>query len=483
MAALPAAGDRLVTGLVNDSRQVAKGDLFLATQGLRRHGLEFLPSVRRAGAAAVAWEPPFRGRIPDYDDPPLLAVEDLSQKLGVIAGRFYREPSRYLKLVGITGTDGKTSCAHFIAQALSTENNGCGILGTLGYGRYGALSAASHTTPDAVTLQRWLATLRDQGATHVAMEVSSHALAQKRVAGLDFTVAVLTNFTRDHLDYHGGLEAYADAKRRLFLAHDPQLAVLNMDDALGRELTERVAGAKVGYGLGARDAGKLDGFVWGENLVLCESGQQLQVLSSWGRGVLRTGLLGRFNASNLLAALAVLLALDIPFGEALRRLRRVSNVPGRMERFGADPGRPLAIVDYAHTPEALEQALRTLKEHGRGKLWCVFGCGGDRDPGKRPLMGRAAECVADRIIVTDDNPRTEDPERIIQDILAGMENPEQAWVSRDRRQAIATALREAAPEDLVLIAGKGHEDYQLIGDARIPFSDREIVRNCLEAIA
>jgi UDP-N-acetylmuramoyl-L-alanyl-D-glutamate--2,6-diaminopimelate ligase len=334
-----------------------------------------------------------------------------------------------------------------------------------------------------VTLQRWLATLRDQGATHVAMEVSSHALAQKRVAGLDFTVAVLTNFTRDHLDYHGGLEAYADAKRRLFLAHDPQLAVLNMDDALGRELTERVAGAKVGYGLGARDAGKLDGFVWGENLVLCESGQQLQVLSSWGRGVLRTGLLGRFNASNLLAALAVLLALDIPFGEALRRLRRVSNVPGRMERFGADPGRPLAIVDYAHTPEALEQALRTLKEHGRGKLWCVFGCGGDRDPGKRPLMGRAAECVADRIIVTDDNPRTEDPERIIQDILAGMENPEQAWVSRDRRQAIATALREAAPEDLVLIAGKGHEDYQLIGDARIPFSDREIVRNCLEAIA
>ena len=479
---VPAVMDRPITGLASDSRRVREGDLFLATRGLQHHGLEFLSTAQRSGAVAVAWEPPYEGEWRHHDDLPLLAVEDLSHKLGIIAGHFYDEPSQGLNLVGITGTDGKTSCAHFIAQALSGEGASCGILGTLGYGVYGQLTAASHTTPDALTLQRLLAELRDRGLRQVVMEVSSHALEQGRVAGLDFAVAVLTNLTRDHLDYHGDLNAYAAAKRRLFIDYAPQTAVLNLDDAFGRDLAARlVTGRRVGYGLGRRAARQLDAFVWGEALAFSPEGLSIQVVSSWGEGSLRVGLLGRFNASNLLAALATLLVLEIPFDEALQRLSRVSTVPGRMERVGGDADRLLTVVDYAHTPFSLEQALRALGEHTRGRLWCVFGCGGDRDPGKRPLMGQVAERFADRIIITDDNPRTEDPQEIVHAILAGMKHPEQAKVVRNRREAIGAAVTGAGSEDVILIAGKGHEDYQLLREQRLPFSDVEVARQWLEA--
>lgn len=477
LAQVPAGPERLVAGLTNDSRQVRPGDLFLATRGRRCHGLEFLPAVQAAGAAAVAWEPPYAGPV-EADGPlPVLAVEALSRQQGLIADRFYGEPARHLRLIGITGTDGKTSCAHFIAQSLDD----CGLLGTLGYGAYGRLAKLQHTTPDTLTLRRCLAELRAQGLRAAVMEVSSHALDQGRVTGLDFRVAVLTNLTRDHLDYHGSLDAYAAAKERLFLEYEPDCAVLNLDDRFGRHLAAVVRRPVVGYGLGARPADGLEAFVWGEDLELHPGGLGLRVVSSWGEGMLHAGLLGRFNASNLLAALAVLLVLEVPFAEALRRLSRVATVPGRMERFGGD-GRPLAVVDYAHTPNALEQVLRALREHSRGRLWCVFGCGGERDPGKRPLMGGLAERLADAVIVTDDNPRGEDPERIVAAILAGMRHPEQARVQRDRYAAIGTALRCAAPADSVLIAGKGHEDYQLLGSGRIPFSDREAVRHWLEGL-
>ena len=466
-----------VTGLAVDSRQLRTGETFFALRGLQRHGLAFWDAVRRAGAAVVLWEPPYDGPLPSGDgSPALVAVPNLQRVLGPIASRFYREPSRHLPVTGITGTDGKTSCAHFIAQALSDAEQGpCGIMGTLGVGCYGATRPATHTTPDALQVQRWLAEVRTAGGRYAVMEASSHALDQGRVNGVEFAVAVLTNLTRDHLDYHGSLEAYAAAKRRLFHDCKPRWGVLNLNDAFGRELLADPAGRfrAIGYGFGDRPQ-RLERFVWGEALTLTPAGLRMQIRSSWGDGELQAGLLGRFNAHNLLAALAALLALDMPFEQALARLARTATVPGRMERLGGESGQPLAVIDYAHTPYALEQVLGALREHGSGRLWCVFGCGGDRDAGKRPLMGAIAERLADRAIVTDDNPRTEDPDRIVGDILAGMRRPQAATVIRDRRAAILHTLAEAATGDVVLIAGKGHEDYQIIGVERRSFSDRAV---------
>ena len=473
----PLAG-RPVPGLTADSRAILPGEVFFAVRGAKRHGLEFLDAARRAGALAVVWEPPYAGSLPTDPALPLLVVPELRRQLGLIAGRFYGDPSRRLRVVGITGTDGKTSCAHFIAQALSEVDatGPCGILGTLGMGEYGRTEPSPHTTPDPLVVQRWLARLAADGRHYAAMEVSSHALDQGRVNGVEFAVAMLTNLTRDHLDYHGTVEAYAAAKRRLFFEHCPGWAVLNLDDAFGRETAAGLRGRTriLGYGLGERPE-RTDAFVWGEHLELTPAGLRLQVRSSWGDGELVVGLLGRFNASNVLASLATLLALDLPFAEALRRVARTATVPGRMERLSGGFGQPLAVVDYAHTPHALEQALRALREHG-GRLWCVFGCGGDRDPGKRPLMGAVAERLADRVIVTDDNPRTEDPTRIVDAILAGMRRPGAAAVIHDRRTAIVRALAEASADDLVLIAGKGHEEEQIVGTERLPFSDRAVVR-------
>ncbi|MCC6134553.1 MAG: UDP-N-acetylmuramoyl-L-alanyl-D-glutamate--2,6-diaminopimelate ligase [Candidatus Contendobacter sp.] len=482
-AAVPAQwADQLVSGLSADSRTVQAGDLFFARRGGQRHGLEFLEAARAVRAAAVVWEPPDDGWLPVGDsDLPLLAAPALGRNLGCIASRFYGEPSRQLAVVGITGTDGKTSCAHFIAQALSDAATGpCGLLGTLGGGVYGQTEPSLHTTPDPLAVQRWLGGLTATGRRYAAMEVSSHALDQGRVNGVAFAVAALTHLSRDHLDYHGTVEAYAAAKRRLFVDHQPRWAILNHDDAFGRHLATEAQGCApiIAYGLGERPQ-RLERFVWGEQLELTTAGLRMQVRSSWGDGELSTRLSGRFNASNLLAALATLLALEMPLSEALARLAETAPAPGRMERIGGGPDQPLAVIDYAHTPHALEQALTALRtQHGR-RLWCVFGCGGDRDAGKRPLMGAIAERLADRVIVTDDNPRTEDPQQIIAAIQAGMRRPDAAIVIRDRRQAITQALAEAGGGDIVLIAGKGHEDYQIIGTERWPFSDRAVAHQFL----
>jgi UDP-N-acetylmuramoyl-L-alanyl-D-glutamate--2,6-diaminopimelate ligase len=478
--------DRPVSGLAADSRTVQAGDLFFARRGGQRHGLEFLEAVQAAQAAAVVWEPPDDGWLPVGDcGLPLLVAPKLGRNLGLIASRFYGEPSRRLAVVGITGTDGKTSCAHFIAQALSDTATGpCGLLGTLGGGVYGQTEPSLHTTPDPLAVQRWLAELTATGRRYAAMEVSSHALDQGRVNGVTFAVAALTHLSRDHLDYHGTVEAYAAAKRRLFVDHQPGWAVLNHDDAFGRHLATQTQGCApiIAYGLGERPQ-RLERLVWGEQLEMTPAGLRMQVRSGWGDGELSTRLSGRFNASNLLAALATLLALEMPLPEALARLAETTPAPGRMERIGGGSDQPLAVIDYAHTPHALEQALTALRTQGGGKLWCVFGCGGDRDVGKRPLMGAVAERLADRVIVTDDNPRTEDPDQIIAGIRAGMRHPDAAIVIRDRRQAIVQALAEASGCDIVLIAGKGHEDYQIVGAERLPFSDQAIAREFLSAMA
>ncbi|MEZ5582426.1 MAG: UDP-N-acetylmuramoyl-L-alanyl-D-glutamate--2,6-diaminopimelate ligase [Candidatus Competibacteraceae bacterium] len=482
-AEVPPALDRPISGLAADSRQVGWRSIPWL-QGLRHHGLEFLTTVHAAGAAAVAWEPPHPLAAERVDpDCPLLAVEQLSRKLGPLAGRYYGDPTRELAVVGITGTDGKTSCAHFIAQALHEEIGACGIFGTLGYGIYGHTVPATHTTPDALSLQSRLAALRDQGVQHAVMEVSSHALVQERVTGVNFAVAVLTNLGRDHLDFHGDAAAYAAAKARLFLDSQPRHAVLNLDDPFGRHLQNTVTANVVGYGLGERPQSGSPAWVWGEALALSPQGFSMQVRSTWGDGVLTSPLLGRFNAHNLLAALATLLVLDMPFATAVRRLSQVATVTGRMERFGGDGLQPLVVVDYAHTPQALEHALQALRAHGSGRLWCVFGCGGERDPGKRPLMGAIAERCADQIIVTNDNPRNEEPRRIVKDILGGMRHPNRARIVEDRHSAIQLAITEATANDIVLVAGKGHENYQLLGKRQLPFSDHGVVSQCLAAQA
>jgi UDP-N-acetylmuramoyl-L-alanyl-D-glutamate--2,6-diaminopimelate ligase len=481
LAEVPAALDRPITGLASDSRLAGEGDLFLALRGLHRHGLDFLPDLRRSGVAAIAWEPPYETLPPgspstDSRQPPLFAIEQLGRRVGTIAARFHADPCRDLELIGITGTDGKTSTAWYLAQALHQADAPCGLLGTLGYGVWNELLETGLTTPDALTIWRWLAALRERGARHVAMEVSSHALAQGRVDGLGFTVAVLTNLGRDHLDYHADPAEYAAAKRRLFTDFEPCHAVLNLDDAFGRDLAADLGARAIGYGLEVRP--DMPRWVCGHDLQLRPEGLRMRIESSWGNGELASGLFGRFNAGNLLAALAALLALEMPLDRALDRLATVRHAPGRMERFGGGD-RPLAVVDYAHTPQALEQALQALREHGRGRLWCVFGCGGERDPGKRPLMAAIAERRADRVMITDDNPRREDPDAITAQILTGLQRPHRAMVERDRAAAIRRALREAQPGDSVLIAGKGHEDYQILGQRRVPFSDREIVQDWL----
>ncbi len=468
-----------VTALASDSRRVVPGALFCAVKGLEHHGMAFVAEARRAGAVAVAFEPPWSTPLPE--GLPAFPVAQLGRRLCAIAERFYHFPSRALSLVGVTGTDGKTSCTHFLAQALSYpgsfEAPPAGVLGTLGYGTLGHLEPASHTTPDALTTVEHLARLRRGGARAVAMEVSSHALDQGRVDGLTFAGAVLTHVSRDHLDYHGTLANYAAAKGRLFLDLAPGFVVLNGDDTWGSQWAKRAAARVIRYGLQCPPEPGSGG---GETLVASRvaatpQGLHLDVVAPWGTGTLQLPLWGRFNAYNVLAVLGALGALGAPWPEALERVAALKPVPGRMEHWGGGQAAPVAVVDYAHTPHALGQALEALRHHRPRRLWCVFGAGGERDRGKRPRMGATAERFADGLVITNDNPRGEDPAAIAAEIRAGLQRPEAAAVILDRRRAIHYALERARPGDIVLVAGKGHETEQQQGLQRLPFSDRAVV--------
>jgi len=480
IAAVEPEADRPVAGLALDSRRVEPGWVFLALAGTRTHGLEHAEAAIAAGAVAVLWQAEGQAAPialnwrpgPGGNKVPLLAIPGLSSLVGVIADRFYGQPSRALFTVGVTGTNGKTSVSHFLAQALSGDTP-CGVIGTLGNGLYGHLAETRHTTPDAITTHALLAQMRAEGAAAAVLEVSSHGLEQGRVGGVVFDSAVFTNLSHEHLDYHGDMAAYGRAKRRLFEMPGLGTAVINADDAFGRELLAGLASGveAVSYGLGSQ--GPVPTLL-GRELRLDLEGLRLHVRSPWGEGELVSSLLGRFNAANLLAVLGVLLAHGMALDTALARLAGVTTVPGRMERFGGGE-RPLLVVDYAHTPDALEQVLTALREHTEGSLWCVFGCGGERDRAKRPAMGRAAERLADFLVLTDDNPRGEDPWDIVSHIQAGMSRPDAAYVERDRAAAIERAFALAGPGDVVLVAGKGHEDYQEVGAERRPFSDVEQV--------
>ncbi len=489
-AELPPGLDRAVQGLSIDSRRLEPGGLFLACSGVRAHGLDFLQQALRRQPAAVAFEPDLRFRaeqaamLQQRHGIAFFPVAGLRRQAGAIAARFFGEPSRALELVGITGTNGKTSCSHFLAQALGQRWR---VAGTLGHGVPGVLQRTAHTTPDPVELQRILAGFRDQGASGAALEVSSHALEQGRADAVLFRTAALTNFSHDHLDYHGDMAAYGAAKKRLFHRPGLQAAVLNLDDPLGLELLDELAAqrpgpALLGYGIGkpaAAQRARLAGWAAATEIGILPAGLRIAVQTHCGDGEFEAPLLGRFNAENLLLVLSVLLQHGRPLADALADLSRLRTVPGRMEPFAA-AGHPLAVVDYAHTPDALEKALRDLRPHCRGRLWCLFGCGGDRDRAKRPLMGAAAQALADQVVLTDDNPRSEDGAAIIDAIRGGMPAPEQARVERNRGRAIEQTLAAAAAEDLVLIAGKGHETTQQTGDLVLPFSDREQVQACFE---
>jgi UDP-N-acetylmuramoyl-L-alanyl-D-glutamate--2,6-diaminopimelate ligase len=477
----------VVTDVTIDSRAASPGSLFLACRGRSHHGLEFARQAVARGARVVLYESAHEAPgVPDFGSEIFVAaVPELSRHVGTIADRFFGSPSQAITVAGITGTNGKTTCAYLLAQALSALGTPAAYAGTLGYGMPGALTPSEHTTSDAVTVHRRLDQLRAQGAGYVCMEVSSHALDQDRVAGVRFHTAVFTNLTRDHLDYHGTMESYAAAKALLFAWSTLVLRIINIDDAFGNKLAGRPSEARL-IVTSRRPflpddvipQARTAEFVRAINVKTESTGLTIGIRSSWGDGELTVPLIGDFNVDNVLTVLAVLLAGDVPLAEAGRALAQCKPPSGRMEVFGGG-AQPVAIVDYAHTPDALSKALRAARKHTAGKLHVVFGCGGDRDAGKRPQMGALAAELADEVIVTDDNPRTEDPERIVADIRVGMPSKRPVQVEHDRRRAIQLALSRASAGDVVVIAGKGHEDYQIIGAERRSFSDQAVVRELL----
>ena len=465
----------VVTGLSADSRALNAGDAFVALRGASAHGLNFAASAEAANVAAILFESP----APDGIELPAnaVAVSDLRGKLGRLADRFYDAPSKRVAMTGVTGTNGKTSTVQLIAQALMLHGDRAGTIGTLGAGIYGELVAGERTTPDVIAVHRLIAQMRDAGARHVAMEVSSHALEQGRVDEVAFKVAVFTNLTRDHLDYHGTMDAYGAAKAKLFAWPTLDAVVINLDDAFGASLIEGVADGVKRIGVSSR--GHARATLAAENPALTPAGLRFDLIEAGTRLAVASPLLGRFNIDNLLAVAGALRALGWTLAEVAEMLPRLSPVGGRMSRVGGDGRQPLIVVDYAHTPDALEQALASLREHTPGRLTCVFGCGGDRDRGKRPQMAAIAERGADRVIVTDDNPRSENGDAIVVDIVAGFEHRQKVRIERDRARAIALALADAGSGDVILVAGKGHETYQEVAGIRHAFDDLAVARELL----
>jgi UDP-N-acetylmuramoyl-L-alanyl-D-glutamate--2,6-diaminopimelate ligase len=471
--------------LCADSRQVRAGDVFLAFPGLRVDGRRFIESAVHAGAAAVLWEQDgftWDERLPV----PNLAVEGLSALSGHLANEVYGRPSETLWTVGVTGTNGKTSVTQWLSRAFAALGRKCGVIGTLGIGYPGALSESLNTTPDSLTVHQTLAQFRESGADAVAMEVSSIGLDQGRLNGLRFDVAVHTNLTRDHLDYHGNMENYGIAKARLFDMPGLRSVVLNLDDRFGMEQARRLAGKGlevIGYTLFASnaDAAPVNRLLVADRLTTTAAGIRFTARCGNDAADMYPHLVGQFNVSNLLAVIGTLIASGFTLEDAAMVAEGLTPPQGRMQTLGGI-GEPLVVVDYAHSPDALEQvltAVRATVKARNGRLVCVFGCGGDRDPGKRPMMGELAHRLADQVVLTSDNPRAEDPDQILRDIVAGA-GPEAAVVP-DRAEAIRRAILAAAADDVVVIAGKGHEPYQEINGVRHPFSDVEQTRAALQA--
>ncbi len=465
-----------------DSRQVQPGSLFVAYKGESADGRTYINQAIEKGAVAVIWDDADFVWHADWQLPNQ-PISHLKQHVGEIASEFYGDPSKDIWMIGVTGTNGKTTCTHWIAQAFSAVNRQSAVIGTLGNGVMGDLSKTMNTTPDSILLHSLLASYLAKKIEVVAMEVSSHGLDQGRVNGVAFDVAVFTNLTRDHLDYHGSMQAYGEAKKKLFDWIGLKAAVINRDDAYGvklaSELNEKGLSV-ITYGLNENFSGPNDIAV--KNMQLNEMGMTLEVSTPQGEVTIHANVIGQFNAYNLLAVLATLLASGVSLSDAVHALSLIKPVPGRMQQLGGGE-HPLIVVDYAHTPDALEKALNSVRSLllPNSELYCVFGCGGDRDEGKRPLMGRIASNLANHIVVTSDNPRSESPKRIIQSVMTGVN--QQAVSIEDRAEAIRYAVKRARRGDLVLIAGKGHEEYQEIAGVKYPFSDIQVAEEALQGKA
>ena len=476
-----------IRGIASDSRRVADGYLFLAVPGATSHGMAFAHQAIEQGAVAVAFDPlGFEGTAHDIGVP-AFAVPDLAIALGDIADRFYKSPSASVAVYGVTGTNGKTTVAWLLSECQERLGISAGYVGTLGSGLGEIDIESGMTTPGAVELHGMLADFRDLGAESAAVEVSSHALDQHRVDGIRFRAALFTNLSRDHLDYHGSMSDYFEAKVRLFTECRPESRIINLDSEWGTELASRSGGDVVTVSTRFDRVANGRPYVFARSVVATERGSDVRFMSSWGDGHFSLAMPGDFNVANAMLVLATLLDSDVSIDDACAALGHVSAPPGRLERVGETVGvssaAPTVYVDYAHSPDALEFVLRALKPHVRGRLSVVFGAGGDRDTGKRPIMGRVAERLADRVVITSDNPRFEQPLEIIDAVRDGMLTPADAVVIEDRAAAISWAIANAGPGDTVLIAGKGHEQYQEIGAEKRAFSDLAVASACLDPVA
>ncbi|MCZ6767575.1 MAG: UDP-N-acetylmuramoyl-L-alanyl-D-glutamate--2,6-diaminopimelate ligase [bacterium] len=469
--------DVQIVGVTSDSRVVEPGFIFVAIRGVTTDGHQFIESALGKGAAAIV------SQKPGGDDKALhIVVQDSAKALARLAARFYGEPGKDLRMFGVTGTNGKTSTAHLLRSIIEKGKWGkVGIIGTLGHGVAGGLVASVHTTPEPLTLHRLLSEMRDQKCIGVVMEVSSHAVRQQRIWGLDYEIGMLTNVTRDHLDYHSSFEDYIAAKREFCYSlvaetreKENGALVYSRDNDISRDIGESFPGQKVSTSI----EGRADVFATDVDASLAGTRFVLHLGDAAGVDV-HLKLLGSFSAANAVVAAAAANHMGISPAEIKAGLESVAGVPGRFEALGGD-GKPVVIVDYSHTPDSLERTLRFCRGLSPNRLISVFGCGGDRDKGKRPMMGRIAEANSDIRIVTSDNPRTEDPEQIIEDILGGMDrDSSETHVEPDRRAAIRLSIGTAGEDDLVAVCGKGHEDYQIIGEERHHFDDREEANEAL----
>lgn len=465
-----------VAGLQLDSREVIAGDVFLACCGELHDGRDYIEQAVSQGAVAVLAQAT-DGGLAQYTvaNVPVIPMVNLDQQLSEIAGRFYRHPSQQLPVLAITGTNGKTSCTQLFVQLLNSLDVSCGAIGTLGSGVDGVLDAGVNTTPDAITVQRQLSQWFAQSVPAAVMEVSSHGLALGRVSALRYVAAIFTNLSRDHLDFHGSMKAYGETKSKLFQQPGLEFAIVNADDSFCCQLKQTIPASVqvLDYSISDRKAA-----VFANEIKSGRSGVSAELVTPWGVFSLQSPLLGAFNLSNLLAVITAAVVMGYRLEDILPAIKNIQPASGRMELLTAASDIDV-VVDYAHSPDALKNALQALREHCRGNLWCVFGCGGDRDQGKRTMMGAIADQLADHCIVTSDNPRSESAKAIAKQVTAEMSSA--TIVELDRGKAIAQAVEQAAPSDWILIAGKGHETYQLVGGQSLPFSDFKQARLALAA--
>ncbi|MEH2921699.1 UDP-N-acetylmuramoyl-L-alanyl-D-glutamate--2,6-diaminopimelate ligase [Samsonia erythrinae] len=476
---------RALREMTLDSRVAAAGDLFVAIVGHKTDGRRYIPQAIAQGVAAIIAEADDEaadGSVCEMHGVPVVYLSNLNQRLSALAGRFYQQPAEKIQLIGVTGTNGKTTTTQLLAQWSQALGETSAVMGTVGNGLLGRATPTENTTGSAVDVQQMLSQLVEQGATFAAMEVSSHGLVQHRVAALPFAAAVFTNLSRDHLDYHGDMESYEAAKWTLFTDHRVGQMIINADDEVGLRWLSKLPDAVAVTMENNLVPGCRGRWLKAIQIDYHDNGATIAFESSWGHGEIESRLMGAFNVSNMLLALATLLSLGYPLDKLVTTGSLLQPVCGRMEVFHTD-GKPTVVVDYAHTPDALEKALEAARLHCKGKLWCVFGCGGDRDKGKRPLMGGIAEQLADCVVVTDDNPRSEEPQAIVADILSGLLDAGRAQVIHGRAEAVTSAIMQAKENDVVLVAGKGHEDYQLVGNRRLDYSDRITVARLLGGIA